>query len=393
MMARVEAARVAAGTKTGKASLLIVDDEEAQMRALCATLKVEGYATSGYSSAQEALADVGAGEFDLLITDLMMPGMDGITLCNAVHEIDPDLGVIVMTGHGTIDTAVKALQDGAVDYILKPFRLNAILAAVERALEMRRLRAECARMEALERQRAEELAVAYRDLESYSYSVSHDLRAPLRAINSFAQILEQEHAAALDGEGRRVLGVIRNASRTMDELIVGLLEFSRATNETRLLSMSVVDMTSLAEAAAREVMLAHQGERPELEIGDLPEVVGDPATLRQVWCNLIGNAVKYSARKPAPRVTVSGGIEGDNAVYRVKDNGAGFDMRYAEKLFEVFQRLHRAEEFTGVGVGLAIVQRIISRHGGRISAEGAPNEGACFQFSLPCRAVMSEVTT
>ena len=390
MVARVDAASAVAGTQTEKANLLIVDDEEAQMRALCATLKVEGYGTCGYSSAQEALGNVAAGKFDLLITDLMMPGMDGITLCNAVHEIDPELSVIVTTGHGTIDTAVRALQDGAVDYILKPFRLNAILAAIERALEMRRLRAECARMQALERQRAEELAAAYRDLESYSYSISHDLRAPLRAINSFAQILEEEHATALGGEGKRVLGVIRNASRTMDELIVGLLEFSRATNDARLLNMSRVDMSSLAEAAAREVLMPHQGQRPELEIGDLPEIVGDAARLRQVWCNLIGNAVKYSAGKPAPRVTVTGSIEGDSAVYRVKDNGAGFDMRYAEKLFEVFQRLHRSEEFPGVGVGLAIVQRIVSRHGGRVSAEGAPNEGACFQFSLPHPGAMSE---
>jgi light-regulated signal transduction histidine kinase (bacteriophytochrome) len=316
--------------------------------------------------------------------------MDGIALCDAVHEIDPDLGVIVMTGHGTIDTAVRALKAGALDYVLKPFRLNAILAAIERALEMRRLRAECARMQALERQRAEELAIAYGDLESYTYSISHDLRAPLRAINAFAQILEQDHATALDGEGKRVLGVIRNASTTMDELIVGLLEFSRATNGARRLSVGMVDMTSLAEAAAREVMLLQQGQRPELEIGELPAVVGDAATLRQVWCNLIGNAVKYSARKPAPRVTVTGSIEGDSAVYRVKDNGAGFDMRYAEKLFEVFQRLHRSEEFPGVGVGLAIVQRIVSRHGGRVSAEGVPDEGACFQFSLPCGHIAGE---
>jgi signal transduction histidine kinase len=366
-----------------KARLLIVDDEQAQMRALCDTLGTEGYAARGYASARQALANLRAGEFDLLITDLMMPEMDGIAVSNAARDIDPGLVVIVMTGHGTVDTAVRAMQDGAVDYILKPFKLNAILAAIGRALEMQRLRCECARMRELERRRSEELALANRDLESYSYSISHDLRAPLRAVGSFAQILEEEYAPALDEEGRRIVAIIRNGSRTMDQLIVGLLEFSRATNETRRLNMDAVDMTALADAAAREVEASYRGSGCSIEIGDLPGVTGDATVLRQVWCNLLGNGLKYSAKKPEPKVTVSGRIEGNEAIYQVQDNGAGFDMRYADKLFGVFQRLHRSEEFAGAGVGLAIVQRIIARHGGRIWAESKPNEGACFRFALP----------
>jgi two-component system, sensor histidine kinase and response regulator len=366
-----------------KARLLIVDDEQAQMRALCDTLGDEGYLARGYASAREALSDLRAGEFDLLITDLMMPDMDGIAVGNAAREIDPGLVVIVMTGHGTVDTAVRAMQDGAVDYILKPFKLNAILAAIGRALEMQRLRRECARMQELEQRRSRELALANRDLESYSYSISHDLRAPLRAVSSFTQILEEEYASALDEEGRRIVGIIRNGSRTMDQLIVGLLEFSRATNDTRRLSVDAVDMTALADAAAREVEASYQGSRHRIEIGELPEVTGDATVLRQVWCNLIGNALKYSAKKPEPKVTVTGRIEGGEAIYQVEDNGAGFDMRYAEKLFGVFQRLHRTEEFTGTGVGLAIVQRIVARHGGRVWAEAKPNEGARFRFALP----------
>jgi signal transduction histidine kinase len=366
------------------ARLLIVDDESAQMRALCDTLSVEGYATHGYSSAQAALKALRPGEFDLLLTDLMMPEMDGITLINAAREIDSTLGAVVMTGHGTIDTAVQAMKVGAFDYILKPFKLNVILPVISRALDVQRLRRENAELQAREQQRSEELAAAYQDLESFSYSISHDLRAPLRTIDSFVQVLEEDFAEGLGEEGRRVIGIIRRGSKTMDQLIVGLLEFSRVGRER--LDPNRIDMTALAGAAAAEVMAVYTGPKPHIDIGDLPSVAGDATVIRQVWCNLIGNALKYSAKRPEPRVRVSGRIEGQEAIFQVEDNGAGFDMRYADKLFGVFQRLHRTEDFSGTGVGLAIVHRIIARHGGRISAQGAPDAGACFQFALPIAA-------
>ncbi len=213
------------------ARLLIVDDESAQMRALCDTLGLEGYATHGFSSARNALAELRPGEFDLLLTDLMMPEMDGITLINAVRGIDSALGAIVMTGHGTIDTAVQAMQIGALDYILKPFKLNVILPVISRALDVQRLRRENAELQERELKRSEELAAAYQDLESFSYSISHDLRAPLRTIDSFAQILEDDFAQSLGEEARRVIGIIRRGSQKMDQLIVGLLEFSQAPGE------------------------------------------------------------------------------------------------------------------------------------------------------------------
>jgi two-component system, sensor histidine kinase and response regulator len=156
--------------------LLIVDDESALMRALCDTLSVEGYLTRGFGSAQEASLTLRPGQFDLLLTDLMMPEMDGITLIKAVREIDETLGAIVMTGHGTIDTAVQAMQRGALDYVLKPFKLNVILPVISRALDVQRLRRENAELQERARRRSEELATAYQDLESFSYSISHDLR-------------------------------------------------------------------------------------------------------------------------------------------------------------------------------------------------------------------------
>jgi two-component system sensor histidine kinase/response regulator len=363
----------------GAGRLLIVDDESAQMRALCETLGLEGYATHGFISAQQALRELRPGEFDLLLTDLMMPEMDGITLINAARQIDSTLGAVVMTGHGTIDTAVQAMQTGALDYILKPFKLNVILPVIARALDVQRLRRENAELQEREQRRSEELAAAYQDLEAFSYSISHDLRAPLRAIDSFAQILEDDFAQSLDEEGRRVIGIIRRGSQKMDQLIVGLLEFSRAGRER--LDFDRIDMTALARSAAAEVMGAYP--KAHIDIADLPAAAGDATVIRQVWCNLIGNALKYSAKRPEPRVRISGRIEDREAIYQVEDNGAGFDMRYADKLFGVFQRLHRTEDFSGTGVGLAIVHRIVARHGGRIWAQGAPDAGACFQFALP----------
>jgi light-regulated signal transduction histidine kinase (bacteriophytochrome) len=174
---------------------------------------------------------------------------------------------------------------------------------------------------------------------------------------------------------------MRIGSQKMDQLIVGLLEFSRIGRQA--LKREAIDSTALCKSAVEEVMTAHTGPKPNIEIGDLPRPLGDPVLLRQVWCNLIGNALKYTSKRAQPEIHVSGKVEGGEAVYEVKDNGAGFDMRYAAKLFGVFQRLHRAEEFSGTGVGLAIVQRIVVRHGGRISAQGMPDKGATFQFSLP----------
>ena len=366
------------------ARLLIVDDEAAQMRALCDTLGVEGYATQGYSSARQALAALRPGEFDLLITDLMMPEMDGISFINTARKIDSSLGAIVMTGHGTVDTAVQAMQGGALDYILKPFKLNVILPVISRALDVQRLRRENVELQERERRRSEELAAAYQDLESFSYSISHDLQAPLRTIDSFAQILAEDFAERLGEEGNRIIGIIRNGSQHMSQLIVGLLNFSRVGRQA--LDLERIDMTALADAAAAEMKSLYVGTDPFIEITALPAISADPTVLRQVWCNLIGNALKYSAKRPQPKIRISGRIEGGEAVYQVDDNGAGFDMRYADKLFGVFQRLHRIEEFNGTGVGLAIVHRIITRHGGRIWASGAPDAGASFQFALPLTA-------
>ena len=228
-------------------------------------------------------------------------------------------------------------------------------------------------------QRTAELTAANRELESFSYSVSHDLRAPLRAIAGFVQILEEDHGKSFNDDARKSFDRIRvNASR-MGQLIDDLLEFSRIARVP--LTPRRVDMAALARAAADEA--AAVSNRPvQVTIDDLPAAQGEPTLLAQVWANLLSNAVKFTARVPEARITVGATVDGNETIYFVRDNGAGFDPQYAAKLFGVFQRLHRASEFEGTGVGLAIVQRVVVRHGGRVWAESALGQGATFYFTV-----------
>ncbi|MCC6632848.1 MAG: response regulator [Gammaproteobacteria bacterium] len=386
-MARHESSPRDAG-RAPHGRLLIVDDEVAQLRALCETLCFEGYVTEGFSSPLLALAGLKAGRHDLLLTDLMMPHMDGIELVVAARQIDPEMGAIIMTGNGTIDTAVQAMQVGALDYILKPFRLNVMLPVIARALNLQRLRRENAMLLAQERRHAVDLAAAYQDLEAFSYSVSHDLRAPLLFVKDFAQRLQDEYSDQLGEEGQRLVGIIRDGSRSMDEMVVGLLAFARASRQP--LQAQRLDMQPIVEACLQDALQAHNGSAPrptpQIYIEPLPAAMADSVVIRSVWSNLIGNALKYSALRDAPRIDISGSIEGAEAIYTVADNGVGLDMRYADKLFTVFRRLHSARDFPGTGVGLAIAHRIVQRHGGRIWAESSPNAGSRFCFTLPIMA-------
>jgi len=234
---------------------------------------------------------------------------------------------------------------------------------------------------------ARRLEVSNRELDSFSYSVSHDLRIPLRAVSGYAQIMEEDYGAALDDEGRRLLALVRGNANMMGALIDDLLTFSRLGNKA--LKKTEVDMEQLVRAAVQQcgsAEAAGTAAQCDIRIGRLPNAPGDAALLRQVWTNLIANAIKYSAARSPARIEVSGELQGDEAVYRVRDNGVGFDMRYAGKLFGVFQRLHGVDEYPGTGVGLAIVQRVVTRHGGQVWADAKPEQGATFSFTLPLKA-------
>jgi signal transduction histidine kinase len=221
-----------------------------------------------------------------------------------------------------------------------------------------------------------------RELESFAYSIAHDLRTPLRAINGFASILNEGNARRLDEEGRRCVAAIRDRTLRMSELIDDLLALAHLGRQ--VIELREVDMTLLANAAAKSVIESFPvAPVAKMTIDPLPASVGDPSMLLQLWSNLIENAVKYSSKRDTPTVTITGRVDGGSVEYTVADNGTGFDMNYYEQLFGVFKRLHRSDEFPGTGVGLAIVQRIVARHGGRVWAQGEPDKGARFSFSLP----------
>lgn len=220
-----------------------------------------------------------------------------------------------------------------------------------------------------------------KELESFSYSVSHDLRAPLRSIDGYTQILIEDYAPKLDDEGNRLLNVVVNNARRMGKLIDDLLDFSRVGRKE--ITKTTVSADNLVQSVISEIKSEVTDRKITFNVGELPSGEADSSLIRQVWYNLISNAVKYTRRKEHAIISITGEMTDHAVIYTIKDNGTGFDMQYAPKLFGVFQRLHRQQDFEGTGVGLAIVHRIVIRHGGKAWAEGKVNEGATFSFSLP----------
>jgi signal transduction histidine kinase len=264
------------------------------------------------------------------------------------------------------DQALRALKESES----QQRRLAEQLAALNRDLEQRVV------------ERTAELETANKHLESFSYSVSHDLRAPVRSIIGFSDALEQDFAEALGEEGRRHLSRVSASARNMGELIEGMLELSRVVRAD--LHRSPVDLSALAEEIRSEICESEPGRTAEFVIHKGLRVTGDRVLLRAVLTNLLGNAWKFTSKCATARIEVGKmETEGDRTIHFVKDNGAGFEMKYAEKLFGAFQRLHTQKEFPGIGIGLATVQRIITKHGGQIWAESRPDHGAKFLFTLP----------
>lgn len=258
-----------------------------------------------------------------------------------------------------------------------PWRVH---AAVIDQTEARRARELVDRLNAQLQRHVAELEDLNAELEKFSYSMSHDLRAPLRAIAGFARLLSDEHASGLDGEGLRLLGVIQANTERMGRLIDDLLSLSRLSRQP--LERAPLDMTALVSGVLADRMAAEVSGSADVVVGALPDAEGDPALLRHVWERLIDNGLKFTAGVPAPRVEIGARSDHGVTVYTVRDNGVGFDMRYADKVFQVFERLHPRTDYEGTGVGLAIVQRVIHRHGGRVWVESAPGRGATFFFTV-----------
>jgi PAS domain S-box-containing protein len=265
--------------------------------------------------------------------------------------------------------------------------VQGVFAAARDVTETKRIEAELARyrdhLEDLVKERTAELEAANKELESFSYSVSHDLRAPLRAIDGYARMLLKKHGDEFDEDSLRKFNVIRSSSQMMGQLIDDILTLSRVVKKH--LSASQIEMDAVVREVWKDLETIEPERNMKLTVRDLPAAFGDRTLIKQVYANLLSNAVKFTKYRDPALIETGGYVEGNENVYYIKDNGVGFEMEYYDKLFGIFQRLHKPDEFEGTGVGLATVERIIQRHGGRAWAEGKVNEGATFYFTLPRR--------
>lgn len=414
--------------KNGPPQVLVVEDSMIQAELLRHSLEREGYRVTVARDGVEGLTAARKEPPAVIVSDSTMPIMDGFELCRAIREdmALKNTPVILLTMLSDAGDVIRELNAGADYYVTKPFneqylltRINAALVGTKRqddermeleldiggethqvkagrrqvmnllisiyenaVLQNRELMSARDQLKKLSEhleEKAQALEEANKNLESLAFSVSHDLRAPLRAIDGFSGMALKRYADKLDDDGKRLLNVVHDNARKMEQLIDDILAYSRTGRQ--VMSRSEVDMGALAREVFEELKPA--GRNLAMEIKQLPPAVGDHALLRQVWVNLLANAIKFTSRKASASVEVGSYAEGRENVYFVRDNGAGFEMQYADKLFGVFQRLHSEEEFEGTGIGLAIVKLIVSRHGGRVWAEGKVDGGATFCFALP----------
>jgi DNA-binding response OmpR family regulator len=403
---RSSATAPATGTTSslfGPKRILAVDDSLTYLQELAAQLRQEGYDPILAHSGEEALELLGVQTVDCILLDLVMPGLSGNETCRRIKSSRAwrDVPLLMLTAREERESMIEGINAGADDYIAKSSEFEVLKARLRAQLrrkqiedEHRQVREQLLQreLEAAQARAALELAETRsrlladlekknQELEAFSYSVSHDLRAPLRAIAGYSQILLEDHIDRLDDEGKRVLHVILESTSKMAQLIDDLLEFARVGRTE--MKFTLVDMTLLAHSVVQDLLATCRERKIRASVGSLPCYFGDQALLRQVLTNLIGNSFKYTRSRDHAQIEVEGRAETDENLYLVRDNGVGFEMDYAHKLFGIFQRLHSSDEFEGTGVGLSLVQRVIQRHGGRVWAEAKPNQGATFYFALP----------
>ncbi len=399
-------------------ALLILEDNSADAELEAAVLEEAGYTCrcDRVQGRDEFVACLQTGTYDLILADYSLPAFDGLSALKLVRAQGLDIPFILVSGTVGEEIAIESLKAGATDYVLKP-RLNRLTPVVQRALverdehrqrqqaeaalraseaQLRRLNAE---LEQRVRERTAQLEASNRELEAFSYSVSHDLRAPLRVIESFGQALAEEYGTALNVHGRHYLERMRAATGRMQQLISDLLQLSRVSRSE--MQLTRVDLSQLAHAVAAELLPAQSARHVTFVIADGIVATGDTRLLRALLDNLLGNAWKFTSKHPTARIEfgqildfpLSDLGEGrtqienqkskiKNRVFFVRDDGAGFDARFAAQLFQPFKRLHGTNEFPGLGIGLATVQSIVHRHGGRIWAESTVEGGATFYFTL-----------
>ena len=376
--------------ENGNVTILIVDDKSSNIVALETLLEKPGRTFLNATSGKDGLKLALDNTVDLIFLDVQMPEMDGFEVAQILktNKRTKDIPIIFASAEmKERDSIMKGFEEGAVDYLSKPLDPELTKAKVSVLLKIQLQRKELIeKNRALERAETQikmnlsQLEAMNKELESFSYSVSHDLRAPLRSVIGYSKVLVEDYHERFDDEGKKILGIIQQNSHRMNNLIDDLLEFSKLGRAQ--LAKSNVDFKSMVEKVLEDISNSTR-HRATIDVAPLPPAFADYSLMTQVWVNLVSNAIKYSSKKEQPHVEIGSQTGENNTTYFIRDNGSGFDMTYADRLFNVFQRLHKTSDFEGTGIGLALVQKIVSKHDGKVWAEGKVGEGATFYFSLP----------
>ncbi|HXS90709.1 MAG TPA: ATP-binding protein [Steroidobacteraceae bacterium] len=368
------------------ARILVVEDDGVLALNLADTLDELGYTVAGTATRGEEAIDLARRLHpQLILMDVGLAGqIDGIAAAEAIRD-EHDVPVVFLTSHADEDTLQRATHADPSAYLVKPFKAPDLRCVIEIALHKHaidlRLRENERWLELTLQQRTAALEAANSELEAFNYSVAHDLRAPLRGIDSFSQLLIDKHSQQLDEEGLAYLDRVRGAAARMSQLIDALLTLAQVGRGE--LQPIELDFSYLVQAVASEIAAANSERSVRVAVAPGMRAYGDPRLVRIVVGNLLENAWKFTGRRKRPAIEVGPVQNTTQPTYYVRDNGAGFDPAYASRLFAAFQRLHADREFPGTGIGLAIVHRVISRHGGKVWADSRPEHGATFYFSLP----------
>ncbi|MGA8221172.1 MAG: ATP-binding protein [Candidatus Acidiferrales bacterium] len=368
--------------------ILLVEDNPGDARLIQESLADAGEGQFNVETADRlatALLRLAAGGVDATLLDLALPDSTGWDTFEKVRVQSPGVPIIVLTGLSDDALAVKMVQKGAQDFVAKVGLNGGVLPrAIRYAIERERTDQQIRKFnEDLERRvldRTAELEAANQELESFSYSVSHDLRGPIRHINGYCSILVEDFGAELSPEARNCIQKVRDASTRMGCLVDDLLRLAQVSRQE--LKAEETDLGLTVKQALNELAADLMDRKIEWKIGPLPTVICDAGLVKQVFANLIGNAIKYTRGRENAVIEIGHEGAGEVKTLFVRDNGAGFDMQYAGKLFGAFQRLHKQDEFEGTGIGLATVHRIVQKHGGRVWAEAELDRGATFYFTL-----------
>jgi signal transduction histidine kinase len=376
--------------------LLYVEDEPTTRDVVCTLLRrrfpdIRIYTAENGKEGLERFRELRP---DIVVTDIKMPVMNGIEMTRAIKILNGTVSIIVTSAHSDMDYFIDSIEIGITSYVMKPIVKDKLITAIENCVASimleRRVKEQAEELEAanIELEKANrELEAVNQELEAFNYTVSHDLRGPLTNISGSCQVLNELYGNKLDEQGKQFIQYIHDGILCMDSLIDALLKFSRQSHQE--LQRIEVDLSSMAMDISADLRIRQPERRNIFTIAKSITCIGDPLLLRSVMENLLGNAWKYTSKRKSARIEFGvTEVEGKPA-YFVRDNGIGFDMGESHRLFVTFQRLHDESEFEGIGIGLATVQRIIQRHGGKVWAEGKIGKGAVFYFTLRKNLVSS----